>query len=67
MINGRQHVLEDGIIADFGFVKAHKGDREGQPALPADGPQLQPAGRDVGTARPSPRSSTWSKRSRAAP
>jgi 3-oxoacid CoA-transferase subunit A len=29
MINGRQYVLEEGIVADFGFVKAHQGDRKG--------------------------------------
>ena len=29
MINGRQYVLEEGIVADFGFVKAHPGDRKG--------------------------------------
>jgi 3-oxoacid CoA-transferase subunit A len=29
MINGRQYVLEEGIVADFGFVKAHRGDRKG--------------------------------------
>lgn len=26
---GREHVLEYGIVADFGLVKAHKGDRKG--------------------------------------
>ena len=29
VIDGREYVLEDGIVADFGFVKAHKGDRKG--------------------------------------
>ncbi len=29
LINGREHVLEEGIVADFGFVKAHSGDRKG--------------------------------------
>jgi 3-oxoacid CoA-transferase subunit A len=29
IINGREYVLEEGIVADFGFVKAHKGDRKG--------------------------------------
>ncbi|MGY1706915.1 CoA transferase subunit A [Geodermatophilus sp. SYSU D00697] len=29
LINGREHVLEEGIVADFGFVKAHRGDRKG--------------------------------------
>ena len=29
MIGGRQHVLEEGIVADFGFVKAHQADRKG--------------------------------------
>jgi len=28
-INGREYVLEEGIVADFGLVKAHKGDRKG--------------------------------------
>jgi 3-oxoacid CoA-transferase subunit A len=28
-INGREYALEEGILADFGFVKAHKGDRKG--------------------------------------
>jgi 3-oxoacid CoA-transferase subunit A len=29
LINGREHVLEEGIVADFGFAKAHQGDRKG--------------------------------------
>jgi 3-oxoacid CoA-transferase subunit A len=28
-IGGREYVLEEGIVADFGFVKAHSGDRKG--------------------------------------
>lgn len=28
-IGGREYVLEEGIVADFGLVKAHKGDRKG--------------------------------------
>jgi 3-oxoacid CoA-transferase subunit A len=28
-IGGREYVLEEGIRADFGFVKAHQGDRKG--------------------------------------
>jgi 3-oxoacid CoA-transferase subunit A len=28
-IGGREYVLEEGIVADFGFVKAHRGDRKG--------------------------------------
>ena len=28
-IAGREYVLEEGIAADFGLVKAHKGDRKG--------------------------------------
>ena len=29
VINGRDHILEYGIAADFGFVKAQRGDRKG--------------------------------------
>ncbi len=29
LIHGREYVLEEGIVADFGFVKAHKADRKG--------------------------------------
>ena len=29
IINGREYVLEEGIVADFGFVRAHRGDRKG--------------------------------------
>jgi 3-oxoacid CoA-transferase subunit A len=29
LIHGREYVLEEGIVADFGFVKAHQGDRKG--------------------------------------
>ncbi|GAB3346925.1 CoA transferase subunit A [Modestobacter lapidis] len=29
IIGGREYVLEEGIVADFGFVKAHQGDRKG--------------------------------------
>jgi 3-oxoacid CoA-transferase subunit A len=28
-IGGRQYVLEEGIVADFGFVRANRGDRKG--------------------------------------
>ena len=29
LIDGREHVLEEGIVADFGLVRAHRGDRKG--------------------------------------
>jgi 3-oxoacid CoA-transferase subunit A len=29
IIDGREYVLEEGIVADFGFVRAHRGDRKG--------------------------------------
>ncbi len=29
IIHGREYVLEEGIVADFGFVRAHRGDRKG--------------------------------------
>jgi 3-oxoacid CoA-transferase subunit A len=29
IIGGREYVLEEGIVADFGFVRAHRGDRKG--------------------------------------
>ncbi|MFW3169022.1 CoA transferase subunit A [Geodermatophilus sp. CPCC 206100] len=29
LIQGREYVLEEGIVADFGFVKAHRADRKG--------------------------------------
>jgi len=42
MIDGVQHVLEAPIKADFALVKASRGDTEGKPRLPEDGPELQP-------------------------
>ncbi len=44
----RTFVLEEGIAADFGLVRAWKGDRHGNLDLQQVLPQLQPALRDVG-------------------
>ena len=49
VIDGRPYVLELPLRADFAFVRAWKGDRDGQSRLPEDGAQLQP---DDGHRRP---------------
>ena len=43
----REYVLEEAIVADFGLVRAWKGDRHGNLDLPPVLTQLQPARRDV--------------------
>ena len=48
VFDGREYVLERGIVGDFALVAAWKGDRLGQPRLPEDRPQLQPDGGDGG-------------------
>ena len=45
--DGREYVLERAIVADFGLVRAWKGDRHGNLVYRDVGPQLQPARRDV--------------------
>ena len=46
----REYVLEEAIVADFGLVRAWKGDRHGNLVYRDSRPQLQPARRDVRTA-----------------
>ncbi len=49
VIDGKTYVFELPLRADFAFVRAWKGDRDGQSRLPEDGAQLQP---DDGHRRP---------------
>ena len=43
--DGADYMLERGIVADFAIIKAWKADTRGQPRVPQDRAQLQPAGR----------------------
>ena len=65
--DGREYVLEAGIVGDFALVTAWKGDRLGNLVYRAVGAQLQPDGRDRRPRSRSPRSRSWSSPASSTP
>ena len=63
----REYVLEQAIVADFGLVRAWKGDRHGNLVFTRVSPQLQPARRDVPAGSRSPRSRSSSSPASSTP
>ena len=63
----REYVLEEAIVADFGLVRAWKGDRHGNLVFNKSRPQLQPARRDGRPGHASPRSRSSSSPASSTP
>ena len=67
VFDGREYVLEDGIVCDFALVRASVGDRAGNLIFNKATRNFNPLCAMAGRRSRSPRSRSWSSRARSIP